>query len=1636
MSLDPNFISSARDGIEEFVDERTEALSFEDGSRFDGMMQVAQVNTGGFQVGNAQDGDFDPDAVTQSFTAAAGLVVPLPAGAVIDRILISGNDLVIITTSGSVYLVENGANIPPAIQIGDLTIPSEQIATALSEVPDIQTAAGPQGGSGPGSSGNNFSRFDIEDLGDGFDVGDLLQGLGLFFPGGPGSETTEDPPIEPVEPIIVDGGPEPVSAVLLEEDDLFGVFGAFFGGFEGFYGFEGSEGVPGGPPEQYNPFFVIAGFGEVIYDLEYGFEYLDYYDDFDFEDIFFPGFLGNLGGTLLFNTDLSFLEIFGGFGNDEDGSRDSGLRATGSFNLGTGDFSTVFDTSAIDVLNTGLTSNGQPVLFEISSDGKTLYAYTLEQAGNHGGYEGGYFEGGFFEGGFFEGGFFEGGFFEGGFFEGGYLGGDVLVRPVFEINIFDFAGSYTIELYNNLDHLPTEQGEEILPYNFPFITTDNGDGSTITGFFQAQFQDDAPVLVKDLLEVIFDAIVAFSEDPETDLSQFDWGLEALPEFFEFIADVFGDDVFDIDPVEDAGAFEFLYAFLQVVVGLEYGAVSEELLNNLDRDVHLNQVLGFEVGIDDGDNIEGSLGTYAEGFDYFNPYTEFFEYLFSHDHDEYYVPHAYNEYDEYEEEGHHDDHDDCPDGSVTTYGLLGALFGADYGEAREIVFNDAMAGLATVGGVQLQSKGEDVTYVISEDGTLLQAFASEGDDDEPRLVFEVELTDQIIGAFRFTLFDQLDHATPELEPEPVETPAIEQFNGTYYNGGLFEGIEEHLEEIVDPENGIQDGIGDVFAILEFLYDAVDSDGDVATGSFFVEVWDDEPYYADGYYGNMLADYGLAAHEEGQVLVGRLFVGADEPGDISFSPVEEQEFYSPGESESEGEDEYGLPSSFAGLSLEYTLSEDGRTLEARFNGDNDFNGLLLFSLAINADNLTYSFTLGDNLPALPENGENEENDENEDIDFEDLASILIVQAKITGTDFDGDMFYDTILVETKEHLDNSSGLDNQNDLRGFEYNDTIIGASNAEPGLYNEAYLYLYGYGGDDLLIGGANAYNNIYGGRGDDILIGNDKYDELYGNDGNDILIGGGGDDNLEGDDGKDILRGGDDNDTLQGEEDDDYLDGGEGTDTALFEGYSTDYEIGFAEDEDGNVIGLTVTDRYGPDGKDTLVNIEEIEFEGDDETFDLTNPVLLLNEDGALVGTFEEIQQAVDAADDNFTVLITSGTYNESVTVDKPLHFKGVETDGPVIVTPPSGSAFDVDGDLGEFNTLSFDNIEFRGAGRSGIQLDSGDTLGELRVTNSTFAANFTNGIEVNGANLTYAAIIASVFIGNGEPQPGVPSTSGDGDILFFEYNGNALIQNVQITGQDRGNGPQENGIQFRSDTGSIGDVKIENVTIDGIFEKQPIAFFNYDDLDGLQMEDVTVTADSQNFNTAMNISGITDPVDLSDSTQFDNVQFPNLAANGDIVAVQGDDGNNELTGGDEDNFLRGFGGNDTLTGNGGDDGLVGLEGEDTLNGGAGSNTLSGGTEGDLFVFDSDALDGLLDQVLDYNLAEGDQVDLTDLFDVAGGDVNDFVAYDDTTGNLTVDADGAGGNAGEVVATFTNTPVDIEVLFTDSTTPGDDTTTL
>ncbi|MCB1885751.1 MAG: hypothetical protein KDG89_17475 [Geminicoccaceae bacterium] len=133
----------------------------------------------------------------------------------------------------------------------------------------------------------------------------------------------------------------------------------------------------------------------------------------------------------------------------------------------------------------------------------------------------------------------------------------------------------------------------------------------------------------------------------------------------------------------------------------------------------------------------------------------------------------------------------------------------------------------------------------------------------------------------------------------------------------------------------------------------------------------------------------------------------------------------------------------------------------------------------------------------------------------------------------------------------------------------------------------------------------------------------------------------------------------------------------------------------------------------------------------------------------------------------------------------------------------------------------------------------------------------------------------------------------------------------------------------------------------------------------------------------------------------------------------------------------DTMVGNAGDDYLRGRSGDDVLEGGAGHDFLSGGPGNDLLVggagddvlhpgegADTVRLGGGNDRVHGFDPKAGDRLDLSALFDDAGGggDIGRFFSLERSDGearlafNPVGDADGPGGGAGRVVATFVDSP--------------------
>lgn len=102
--------------------------------------------------------------------------------------------------------------------------------------------------------------------------------------------------------------------------------------------------------------------------------------------------------------------------------------------------------------------------------------------------------------------------------------------------------------------------------------------------------------------------------------------------------------------------------------------------------------------------------------------------------------------------------------------------------------------------------------------------------------------------------------------------------------------------------------------------------------------------------------------------------------------------------------------------------------------------------------------------------------------------------------------------------------------------LLGSSLAQKLLGTGDDDFIFAFGGDDLLKGGA----------GKDWLFGGSGNDALKGGAGKDVLYGGRGNDDLSGGAGNDMLYGGKGDDRLEGGKGNDQLTGGEGNDTFVF----------------------------------------------------------------------------------------------------------------------------------------------------------------------------------------------------------------------------------------------------------------------------------------------------------------------------------------------------------------------------------------------------------------------------------------------------------------------------------------------------------
>ncbi|MBU2227216.1 MAG: cadherin-like domain-containing protein [Proteobacteria bacterium] len=163
--------------------------------------------------------------------------------------------------------------------------------------------------------------------------------------------------------------------------------------------------------------------------------------------------------------------------------------------------------------------------------------------------------------------------------------------------------------------------------------------------------------------------------------------------------------------------------------------------------------------------------------------------------------------------------------------------------------------------------------------------------------------------------------------------------------------------------------------------------------------------------------------------------------------------------------------------------------------------------------------------------------------------------------------------------------------------------------------------------------------------------------------------------------------------------------------------------------------------------------------------------------------------------------------------------------------------------------------------------------------------------------------------------------------------------------------------------------------------------------------------NDSMNGSAGIDLLDLSDATEVITFTLVQSATDTSYSLNSAGLGNNNtyknmegVIGTNFNDTLNGSSGNDVLMGGGGNDILVGGDGNDILIGGAGADTLTGGAGSDTLRFlKGDAAS--VDTITDYSATQNDKLDLSDLLDIGGGNVNDIVNVRQSGNNIIVSVD-------------------------------------
>jgi T1SS-143 domain-containing protein len=353
----------------------------------------------------------------------------------------------------------------------------------------------------------------------------------------------------------------------------------------------------------------------------------------------------------------------------------------------------------------------------------------------------------------------------------------------------------------------------------------------------------------------------------------------------------------------------------------------------------------------------------------------------------------------------------------------------------------------------------------------------------------------------------------------------------------------------------------------------------------------------------------------------------------------------------------------------------------------------------------------------------------------------------------------------------------------------------------------------------------------------------------------------------------------------------------------------------------------------------------------------------------------------------------------------------PVFTTDADGSTV-LSFDYGRYNTNSNDDGEWKlfiqNTNGTWSQVDQGNL-------SNTATAGGTTTYDVTSAPLTAGKsyrLSVEIEDGGGNPDsgvrldnirltkttPGIPTTN----TLVAAVLGNVLTDaNTHIPSNDPWGAVDDEGADDAAlmvwDGSSFIDPTVSGTTIVGAYGS------------------LTIESDGE--------YSYTPNADIANLGEQDVFTYQLVDADGDtddaqlVITIGGtpyvepvpEVGSN-VTGTSDDDVILGTAGSDTLDGGDGDDHIEGGAGADTIIGGAGDDVLFGGDDADTFVWNSgdEGTSGspAHDTVVDFNEADGDKLDLSDL--LSGLTSQSIEGIDNGSGDLQINIKDGGNTVQEI----------------------------